>query len=131
MLQAFFFHGCNESISVYRCPSKRVEGYAVYTNTMPSGAFRGYGLSQLIFAVESTMDDLARELGLDPIAFRELNVVLPGDRMISTSEDDHDVDYGSYGLDQCLSAVRAALADRSSEPEPRTAGWSAAEPHCP
>lgn len=116
------FHGCNESISVYRCPNKRVDGYAVYTNTLPSGAFRGYGLSQLIFAVESTMDDLARELGLDPIAFRERNVIRPGDRMVSTSEDDHDVEYGSYGLDQCLSAVRAALADRDGEP-PAPDGW--------
>jgi len=110
------FHGCNESISVYRCPSKRVDGYAVYTNTVPSGAFRGYGLSQLIFAVESAMDELARALGLDPIAFRELNVVRPGDPMVSTSEDEHDVEYGSYGLDHCLTAVRTALADRSGEP---------------
>ncbi len=116
------FHGCNESISVYRCPSKRVDGYAVYTNTLPSGAFRGYGLSQLIFAVESAMDDLAGELNLDPITFRELNVVRPGDPMISTSEDDHDVEYGSYGLDYCLTAVREALADPSSEP-PAPAGW--------
>lgn len=110
------FHGCNESISVYRCPNKRVDGYAVYTNTLPAGAFRGYGLSQLIFAVESAIDELARELGLDPIAFRELNVVRPGDPMISTSEDDDDVEYGSYGLDHCLSAVRGALADRRAEP---------------
>jgi putative selenate reductase molybdopterin-binding subunit len=116
------FHGCNESISVYRCPSKRVDGFAVYTNTLPSGAFRGYGLSQLIFAVESAMDDLARELRLDPIDFRELNVVRPGDRMISTSEDDHDVEYGSYGLDYCLTAAREALADRGGEP-PAPDGW--------
>jgi putative selenate reductase molybdopterin-binding subunit len=116
------FHGCNESISVYRCPNKRVDGYAVYTNTLPAGAFRGYGLSQLIFAVESAMDELARELGLDPIAFRELNVIRPGDRMISTSEDDDDVEYGSYGLDYCLSAVRAALADRGGE-RPVPGGW--------
>jgi CO/xanthine dehydrogenase Mo-binding subunit len=52
---------------------------------------------------------------LDPIAFRELNVVRPGDPMVSTSEDDHDVEYGSYGLDACLNAVRDALADSSSE----------------
>jgi CO/xanthine dehydrogenase Mo-binding subunit/aerobic-type carbon monoxide dehydrogenase small subunit (CoxS/CutS family) len=116
------FHGCNESISVYRCPNKRVDGYAVYTNTLPSGAFRGYGLSQLIFAVESAMDELARELGLDPIAFRELNVVRPGDRMVSTSDEEHDVEYGSYGLDFCLATVRSALADSSGEPA-APPGW--------
>ena len=38
-------HGCGECIGVYRCPDKRVEGYAVYTNTPPAGAFRGYGLT--------------------------------------------------------------------------------------
>ena len=116
------FHGCNESISVYRCPNKRVDGYAVYTNTVPSGAFRGYGLSQLIFAVESAMDELAHRLDLDPIAFRERNVVRPGDRMVSISEDDHDVEYGSYGLDHCLTAVQRALADRTGEP-PVPDGW--------
>ncbi len=116
------FHGCNESISVYRCRSKRVDGYAVYTNTLPSGAFRGYGLSQLIFAVESAMDELARDLGLDPIAFRELNAVRPGDPMHAFSEEDHDVEYGSYGLDFCLSTVAAALADRSGEPA-APEGW--------
>ncbi len=114
------FHGCNESISVYRCPAKRVDGYAVYTNTVPSGAFRGYGLSQLIFAVESSIDELARELGIDPFRMREINLVRPGDRMVSTSEDDHDVEYGSHGADQCLEAVRNALADdRTEAPE----GW--------
>ncbi len=40
------FHGAGESVALYRCPNKKVDGYAVYTNTLPSGAFRGYGLSQ-------------------------------------------------------------------------------------
>ena len=51
--------GCSEFISVYRCPNKKVDGSAVYTNTLPAGAFRGYGLSQTVFAVESAMDELA------------------------------------------------------------------------
>jgi len=53
-------HGCNEVLAVYRCPNKRVDGYSAYTNTVPSGAFRGYGLSQTIFAVESAMDERTR-----------------------------------------------------------------------
>ena len=65
---AVLHHGCGESIGVYRCPNKHVEGYAVYTNTLPSGAFRGYGLSQTVFAVESAMDELARALRMDPFA---------------------------------------------------------------
>ncbi|WP_128566469.1 molybdopterin-dependent oxidoreductase, partial [Methylobacterium crusticola] len=103
-------HGCNEVIAVYRCPNKRVEGYAVHTHTLPAGAFRGYGLSQTIFAVESAMDELARGLGLDPVALRRRNVVRPGDALVSTSLEPHDVRFGSYGLDQCLDRVAEALA---------------------
>ncbi|TNC09585.1 2Fe-2S iron-sulfur cluster binding domain-containing protein [Methylobacterium terricola] len=113
-------HGCNEVIAVYRCPAKRVDGYAVHTHTLPAGAFRGYGLSQTIFAVESAMDDLARALDLDPFELRRRNVVRPGDPMVSTSLEPHDVQYGSYGLDQCLDAVAAAL---SVPPPPALPGW--------
>jgi len=111
-------HGCNESIAAYACPNKLVEGYAVYTHTLPAGAFRGYGLSQTIFAIESALDELARDLGLDPFAMRRRNAVRPGDPMISTSLEPHDVLYGSYGLDQCLDLVEAALADGGGEPAP-------------
>ncbi|MCK0206494.1 molybdopterin-dependent oxidoreductase [Starkeya koreensis] len=104
------FHGSGECIALYRCPNKKVDGYSVYTHSLPSGAFRGYGLSQTNFAVESAMDELAHRLGIDPFEFRRLNVVVPGDTMVSTSEEKHDVEMGSYGLDQCLDAVEAALA---------------------
>lgn len=105
------FHGTGECLAVYNSPVKAVDAEVVYTNTVPSGAFRGYGLSQTVFAVESTMDDLARELGMDPFAFRRLNVIREGDPMISTSPTPTaDVEYGSYGLDQCLDLVEEALA---------------------
>ena len=51
---------------------------------MPAGAFRGYGLPQTNFAVELAIDELARKLAMDPIAFRERNIVHPGEPMIST-----------------------------------------------
>ena len=105
------FHGIGESVALYRCPNKRVDTRVVYTNTVPSGAFRGYGLSQTVFAIESAMDEVARLCGLDPFAFRRLNVVVPGDLMVSYADGAHDVVYGSYGLDQCLDKVEAALAD--------------------
>ena len=104
------FHGAGESVALYRCANKKVDAFAVYTNTLPSGAFRGYGLSQTNFAVESAMDELARRLGIDPFAFRRLNVVTPGDVMVSYEEGAHDVEYGSYGLDQCLDLVDTSLA---------------------
>ncbi|KQU04867.1 aldehyde oxidase [Methylobacterium sp. Leaf469] len=111
-------HGCNESIAAYNCPNKRVDGYSVYTNTLPAGAFRGYGLSQTIFAVESAVDELAHGLGLDPFAMRRRNAVRPGDPMVSTSLEPHDVAYGSYGLDQCLDLAQAALAEAALAEDP-------------
>ena len=116
-------HGCGESISVYRCPNKKVDGAVVYTNTVPAGAFRGYGLSQVIFGVESAIDELGRRLGLDGAAIRRINMVRPGDPMIAVSADKHDVEYGSYGLDECLDAVEAALADPAGLPAPGGEAW--------
>ncbi len=109
-------HGCGESIAVYNCPNKKVDGFAVYTNSVPAGAFRGYGLSQLVFAVESAVDELARKLGIDPFEMRRRNMIHPGDLMIGTSTDQGDVQYGSYGLDQALTLVEAAL-DRGPAPD--------------
>ena len=112
------YHACGECFAVYRCDNKKIDAVVVYTNTVPSGAFRGYGLPQTNFAVESAMDELARGIGMDPIAFRARNVVRPGDPMISTgAAEGADVQYGSYGLDQCLALVKEAL-DRD---EPRSA----------
>ncbi|HEY9214678.1 MAG TPA: molybdopterin cofactor-binding domain-containing protein, partial [Ancylobacter sp.] len=104
------FHGAGECVAIYRCDNKKIDGYAIYTNTLPSGAFRGYGLSQTNFAIESGMDEVARGLGLDPFAFRRLNMVRPGDPLVSISEDEDDVAFGSYGLDQCLDIVEREMA---------------------
>jgi putative selenate reductase molybdopterin-binding subunit len=105
------FHACGECLGVYRCANKKIDGYAVYTNTLPSGAFRGYGLPQTNFAVEQAIDALARGLGIDPFDFRRRNIIRPGDAMVSHGLDPHDVEYGSYGLDQCLDLVEAAMRD--------------------
>lgn len=124
------YHACNESISLYRCASKKVDAQAVYTHTVPAGAFRGYGLSQSIFAVESVLDDLARQLAIDPFELRMRNVVEPGDAFISTSDHLGDVAFGSYGLDQCLGAVQRALADGRASAEMGAApgpGWLVGE----
>ncbi len=117
------FHSCGESVSLYRCPNKKVDAWSVYTNTVPAGAFRGYGLSQSAFAVESALDELARQLGLDPAEFRRRNVVRPGDPLLSLSDDPEDVQIGSYGLAECLDVVQAALASGRGDPAPDGPGW--------
>ena len=120
------FHSVNESVSVYRCANKRVDAEAVYTNNLPSGAFRGYGLGQVIFAIESAMDDLARTLGIDPFELRRKNVIVPGDPMITTeAEEISDLLYGSYGLDQCLDLAQTALARPHTAAMPAGESWAA------
>ncbi len=103
------FHSVGESVAVYRCANKRVDAQSVYTNNIPSGAFRGYGLGQVIFGVESAIDELARELGIDPFEFRRRNVVIPGDQFTGAEIDESDLTFGSYGLDQCLDTAQQAL----------------------
>ena len=104
------FHACGESVAVYNCPNKKVDAVVTYTNTVPAGAFRGYGLPQTIFAVEAAIDELARGLGISPYEIRRRNMIKLGDPMLSPPGSEHsDVLYGSYGLDQCLELVERAM----------------------
>ncbi|MFD6433674.1 molybdopterin-dependent oxidoreductase [Streptomyces venezuelae] len=119
---AVLLHSVSEPFALYRAPHKKVDAYAVYTNSVPSGAFRGYGLGQVTFAVESAMDETARRLGMDPLDFREKNLIGPADPLTGPTGEDEDLHIGSYGLGQCLSVVRDAVAeDRSADDVPE--GW--------
>jgi CO/xanthine dehydrogenase Mo-binding subunit len=121
------FHGCAESVSVYRAPAKRIDAEAVYTNNVPSGAFRGYGLGQVILGIESAMDELALRLGIDPFDLRRINAVREGDPLGTHEEAESDVVWGSYGLDQCLDLAQAALARGNGVPAPDGAAWRVGE----
>ncbi len=68
-------------IAAYRCLNKKADGYAVYTNMVPAGGFRGYGASQTTFAIECAMDDLARSLGVSPFEIRRKNMIRETDRI--------------------------------------------------
>ena len=128
--RAVLRNSVSASLSVYRAPSKRVDAEVVYTNNLPSGAFRGYGLGQVIFAVESAMDELAVKLGLDPFELRRINAVRAGDALIGAEPEAPDLHFGSYGLDQCLDLAQAALTrgrqDISSQAQ-SSPGWSIGE----
>ena len=63
----------------YRIPNVRVDAYCVYTNKIPAGAYRGYGVTQAGWAMESHMDMIARRLNMDPLAFRLKNCLHEGD----------------------------------------------------
>ncbi|GAA5025920.1 hypothetical protein GCM10023335_61030 [Streptomyces siamensis] len=122
---AVMFHSVGESMAVYRAPHKKVDAYSVYTHTVPAGAFRGYGLGQVMFAVESAFDELARRLGLDPLEFKARNIIGPGEPMVTPGGEEEDLHIASYGLDQCLAVVRRAQAQPPGEPVPQ--GWLVGE----
>jgi xanthine dehydrogenase molybdenum-binding subunit len=60
-------------VGMYKCPNVNYQGTTVYTNTPLSGAYRGYGNPQIVFAVESHNDSLAEKLGIDPLEIRLKN----------------------------------------------------------
>ena len=119
------FHGCHESVALYRCANKRVDAEAVYTHTVPAGAFRGYGLGQVIFAIESALDDLAREVGLSAAEIRRRNAVVPGDELVVNGPAVDDIVHATDGLPQCLDLVEQALA--ATEDGPPGPGWLVGE----
>jgi putative selenate reductase molybdopterin-binding subunit len=110
-------------IAAYRCINKKADGYAVYTNMVPAGGFRGYGASQTTFAIECALDDLARMLGISPFEIRRKNKIHATDRIESIWREPSDVVMGSYGIDQCLDLVEAALASGRGDPKPEGEDW--------
>jgi CO/xanthine dehydrogenase Mo-binding subunit len=63
----------------YRCANTRISARAMFTNTPPNGAFRGFGAPQTQFAMEVHMDRIAEALGVDPVQLRKKNALRPGD----------------------------------------------------
>jgi len=63
----------------YVCPNVRVRAHAWATNTVPYGAFRGFGAPQSIFAIERHMDEIANVIGIDPVELRRRNFLHDGD----------------------------------------------------
>ncbi len=88
----------------YEMPHARADCYAMYTNNPPAGAFRGFGVTQSAFAVESMMDMLAEELGLDPVQLRQKNALRPGS-VTNTGQALHE----SVGLLECIERVSAEM----------------------
>ena len=122
------FHACAESISLYRCPVKRVDAEAVYTHNVPSGAFRGYGLGQVALGVESALDELAIVLDVDPFELRKINMITEGDPLLTVHEEpEPDLVYGSYGLDQCLTLAQDALVRGNGVEPPAGEHWRIGE----
>ncbi len=121
------FHSVGETVSIYTAPNKKVDAEVVYTNNIPSGAFRGYGLGQVVFGIESAMDELAYELDIDPFDLRRINAVRPGEPLVASHVEGGDLVFGSYGLDQCLDLTQEALARGNGVLPPSGEEWSVGE----
>ena len=80
-IQAYPLLGCVVGwwVSLYKLPYKDYVGKAVYTNKVPSCAFRGYGNPQISWVVETMMDELAGKIDIDPLDFRLKNYIGEGD----------------------------------------------------
>jgi xanthine dehydrogenase molybdenum-binding subunit len=92
----------------YEVPHVNIDCYAMYTNNPPAGAFRGFGVMQSAFAVESMMDILAEKLELDPIELRRKNALRVGS-MTNTGQ----VLMDSVGLLECIEKVENALHEKA------------------
>ena len=99
------------SAGPYVVPHVKADCYAMYTNNPPAGAFRGFGVTQSAFAVESMMDDLAEQLELDPIELRRKNALEVGS-LTNTGQELRE----SAGLIECINQVTARIQDFSQEP---------------
>ncbi len=93
----------HKPITLYRTESYRFVSDVVYTNYMSAGAYRGYGAPQGMFALESAVNELAAQLGLDAFALREMNITHEGDYLPSYYGETNT----SCALDRCLARAKA------------------------
>ena len=91
------------ALGPYRIPNARIDSYCVYTNKPPAGAYRGFGVAQMVWAHESHLDRVARALGQDPVAFRLRFLLGDGDAYVTGAP------VQSEGVRQCLERVAAEL----------------------
>jgi len=99
------------SAGPYDVPHVKADCYAMYTNNPPSGAFRGFGVTQSAFAIESMIDMLAEKLNMDPLEIRRMNVLKVGS-ITNTGQ----LLTESVGLKECIDRVKAALQESHSDP---------------
>jgi selenium-dependent xanthine dehydrogenase len=98
---------CTHAGGPYRIPNVSILGLGVYTNNPPAGAFRGFGVTQSCFAMESCLNDLAAKLHMSPWQLRFLNAVEAGDALPNGQIADPDT-----AIKQTLLAVKGIYESR-------------------
>lgn len=103
----------HKSIPLYsKAEAFRFQYDVVYTNKMSAGAYRGYGATQGIFAVESAINELAVKLNMDPVALREMNLTREGDVMHAYYGETAN----SCTLDRCLERTAEMIGWKEKYP---------------
>jgi CO/xanthine dehydrogenase Mo-binding subunit len=87
----------------YTIPNLKIDSYSVYTNKPPAGAFRGFGVSQSAWAVESQMDIIAAALKIDPVELRKHNGYNEGDKFVTEET------LRAVGLKECIDQVAKSI----------------------
>jgi xanthine dehydrogenase molybdenum-binding subunit len=100
------------SAGPYDIEHVRADCYAMYTNNPPAGAFRGFGVTQSAFAVESMMDMLAEKLNIGPVELRRINALHVGS-ITNTGQELRE----SVGLMECIDKVSNAMCQASGLPQ--------------
>ena len=101
------------STGPYVVPHVKADCFATYTNNPPAGAFRGFGVTQSAFAIESAMDELAHRLDIDPIRLRRKNALRPGE-----ATNTGQVLRESVGLLECIDRVESEVRHLSDGRDP-------------
>src|SRR5579884_1458108 len=115
----------SKPLPIYPCPNIRFEANVVYTNLPPPGAFRGYGVPQGFFALESHIDEIAKRLGMDALELRRKNWIKEGDenplaRALGEGKEGYAQIIESCGLPQCLQIVEERLNWKEKRGHPGT-----------
>jgi CO/xanthine dehydrogenase Mo-binding subunit len=106
-------NGVLAAVGVYKIPNFKLDIYRVYTNHMEGGAFRGLGYIQILFPIESQMDELAAKIGVNPTDFRLRHILREGDKN-AIGDKVH-----KFAIEDCIKAV----TERMSKLEKPTTGW--------
>ena len=101
----------------YRIPHLRVHGRCAYTNKVPAGHTRATGKVQTTWAIECTVDSVARQLGIDPVAFRRKNVLVRGE-FVTKGTPHMDTDFLEL-IERVTRATEAPVADTHGAPSSR------------
>ncbi len=104
------------ALGPYRIPNLLAEAHLVYTNHQPSGSVRAPTAPQTCWALESHTDEVARAVGMDPVAFRKLNAVDTG------AEGPSGQTYGEIGVQQCIDAAVGAAGYGQALPDDEAIG---------